>query len=129
MAQLVSANPKHPSLNGRNLPQGAVEQGPNQVIQIVLLLNAPVQEGVVVHRVGFVKTTQIAREAVDVLGRVLPHQMLVERLEGKLTCARARALGWRFARTRGAGFRAHPSCSKRRAISIATRAASRPLSC
>lgn len=37
--------------------------------------------------VGFVKTGQVAGEAVDGAGFIASHQVLVERLQGKFACA------------------------------------------
>ena len=132
MLKLVHAHPHDRVFDGGNFFELAVQQRHDQGIQNFTLLNAAVKQCVVMHRIGFVKTTQIAGEQVDVGSFVVADQKLVEALQCKFACAAAPRLGstlaWLFGNGQGRRGFAHASCSSNKAISTATRAASRPLS-
>ena len=100
------------------------------------LCGATVKQGIEMHTVGFVKTTEFTGDAVYIFGRVTSDQYLVERLHGKAARAGAGGAGTgaahirRFAVFSGrCSVFAHVSVFINKAISTATRAASRPLSC
>ncbi len=128
MLQLVSTQPHDGPLDGRDFGQRAVELRHDQRIELGRLLGAAAQEGVVVDRIGFMKTRQPLGEGVDLGDGLLAHQHLIQALQGKLARAAA-GVAHRFtAFSTGDGF-GHACDSSSRAISTATRAASRPLSC
>ena len=87
------------------------------------------------HTVGFVKTAEFARETVDIFRRIAADDDLVQGLHGKPPSAGARCACAGAAHVRGfAGFgrqrwhTGHDNDFISKAISTATRAASRPLS-
>ena len=129
MLELVGADPEHGALDWRDFGQRSVQAGGEQGIQGIALLDAAVQQRIEVHAVGLVETREIAREAVDVGGLVAAHEVLVQRLQGELAGPGPCRFVGGLARFGGALFvHVQPICSRMWAISMATRAASRPFS-
>ena len=93
------------------------------------LLDAAMQQRVEVGRIGLAEVVLLAHVGVDLAAVCAADQPLVEALHGELARAPARTLrrglARRFGRCVAAG---HDRSSSRLAISMATRAASRPLS-
>ena len=65
MAELVGADPQDGVLDRRDLGQAAVEQRRDGGVERLGLLDAAMQQRVVVRTVGLVKTGQVAREGID----------------------------------------------------------------
>jgi hypothetical protein len=57
-----------------------------QALQSLGLRSTAMQQGVEMHCIGFVKTTEVAGEDVDFIGRIAPDHHLIQRLQGKPTC-------------------------------------------
>ena len=67
-------------LDGRQLGQPAVQLRLDQRVQLLALLDAAVQERIVMGRVALVKAGKIAREGVNRAGFALAHQKLIQPL-------------------------------------------------